>query len=200
MNGPSLLDEKVMLPSTSQRTWTFSKSLEVCQLRICHIEHGAETYNAQQQIVERSEATKMCCFLHNFGIRGIFSIDGVLMPFKGVWLCMKHEITAMIKCGGGAMMNTASIDALLYSPRTNIYAASKSAVIALSKVAAKEYARDGIRRYSHQRIVSRRHSHADAGKSRTIATRSGTVDGSLCGSNSSGANRNIGCDQGHREM
>ncbi len=69
----------------------------------------------------------------------------VNVAFKGVWLCMKHEITAMLKCGGGAIVNTASIDALLHSPRTNIYAASKSAVIALSKVAAKEYARDGIR-------------------------------------------------------
>jgi NAD(P)-dependent dehydrogenase (short-subunit alcohol dehydrogenase family) len=67
------------------------------------------------------------------------------VAFKGVWLCMQQEIRAMLAQGGGAIVNTSSVDALLPGPGTSLYAASKSAVIAMSKAVAKEYARDGIR-------------------------------------------------------
>lgn len=67
------------------------------------------------------------------------------VAFKGVWLCMRREVREMLTRGGGAIVNTSSLDALLPGPGTGVYAASKSAVIALSKAAAKEYARDGIR-------------------------------------------------------
>ncbi|RZI40674.1 SDR family oxidoreductase [Herbaspirillum sp. HC18] len=64
---------------------------------------------------------------------------------KGVWLCMKHEIRQMLKQGGGAIVNTASVAGLVGAPLQPIYAASKHAVVGLTKTAAAEYGRAGIR-------------------------------------------------------
>jgi NAD(P)-dependent dehydrogenase (short-subunit alcohol dehydrogenase family) len=65
---------------------------------------------------------------------------------KGVWLCMKHELAQMVKQGeGGAIVNMASIAGLVGAPTRAIYAASKHAVVGLTRSAATEYAADGIR-------------------------------------------------------
>jgi NAD(P)-dependent dehydrogenase (short-subunit alcohol dehydrogenase family) len=64
---------------------------------------------------------------------------------KGVWLSMRHEIPAMLKSGGGAIVNTSSIAGVVAFPGTEIYAASKHAVIGLTKAAAVEFAKQGIR-------------------------------------------------------
>jgi len=64
---------------------------------------------------------------------------------KGVWLCMKHEIRQMLKQGGGAIVNTASVAGLVGAPLQPVYAATKHAVVGLTKTAAAEYGRFGIR-------------------------------------------------------
>ncbi|OWW22574.1 SDR family oxidoreductase [Noviherbaspirillum denitrificans] len=64
---------------------------------------------------------------------------------KGVWLCMKHEIRQMLKQGGGAIVNTASVAGLVGAPLMPAYTASKHAVVGLTKTAAAEYGKAGIR-------------------------------------------------------
>jgi NAD(P)-dependent dehydrogenase (short-subunit alcohol dehydrogenase family) len=63
----------------------------------------------------------------------------------GVFLCMKHEIKQMQKQGKGAIVNTSSIGAFKPLPGFSAYSASKSGIIALTKIAATEYAAAGIR-------------------------------------------------------
>jgi len=64
---------------------------------------------------------------------------------KGVWLCMKHELRQMLKQGGGAIVNTASVAGLVGAPFMPAYCASKHAVVGITKAAAAEYGRHKIR-------------------------------------------------------
>jgi NAD(P)-dependent dehydrogenase (short-subunit alcohol dehydrogenase family) len=92
---------------------------------------------------------------NNAGFEGEFklSVDQTSKVFdnvmnvnvKGVWLCMKYEIPEMLKNGGGAIVNNSSVAGVIGVPELSLYVASKHAVLGLTKSAALEYAKAGIR-------------------------------------------------------
>ncbi len=69
----------------------------------------------------------------------------IAINLKGVWLCMKYELQQMVAQGGGAIVNTASVAGMIGWRGAPAYSAAKQGVVALTRTAALEYARAGIR-------------------------------------------------------
>jgi NAD(P)-dependent dehydrogenase (short-subunit alcohol dehydrogenase family) len=98
---------------------------------------------------------KLNCAFNNAGVEGGAFLTGrypedewdrvIAVNQKGVMLCMKYEIEEMLKTGGGAILNTSSGAGIRGLPYQSAYSTSKHAIIGLTKTAAVEYARKGIR-------------------------------------------------------
>ena len=100
---------------------------------------------------------RLDCAVNNAGIAGprftpIADVteaqwDEVMgVNLKGVWLCMKHEIPALLAGGGGAIVNVASIYGLKPSDIGHAsYATSKFGVVGLTQSAASDYGQMGLR-------------------------------------------------------
>jgi len=67
------------------------------------------------------------------------------ITLKGVWLCLKYEIPAMLASGGGSIVNIASLSGVRGEALQSPYSAAKGGVIALTRTAAAENAQKGIR-------------------------------------------------------
>ncbi len=74
------------------------------------------------------------------------SFDRVIsINLKGIFLSMKYELPIMIKQGKGVIVNTSSIAGLVGLPGMPGYSASKFGIIGLTKAAAVQYSKEGVR-------------------------------------------------------
>lgn len=97
------------------------------------LDHACNNAGIEGRIVPLTEQT-----VENFD--RIVSVN-----LRGTFLCLKAEIDAMLKTGGGAIVNLASVAGLVGFPGLSPYVASKHAINGLTKNAALEYAKQGIR-------------------------------------------------------
>ena len=75
-----------------------------------------------------------------------FAFDRMIaINLKGVFLSMRHEIAAMLKTGGGTIVNTSSVAGLVGNPGLSSYCAAKHGVTGLTRAAALDYIGKGIR-------------------------------------------------------
>jgi NAD(P)-dependent dehydrogenase (short-subunit alcohol dehydrogenase family) len=116
------------------------------------VAHAKEVESLVRTTVSRFG--RLDCAFNNAGLGG----DGLLHEWaeedwdrlldtnlKGVWLCMKYEITQMLTQEGGVIVNNSSVAGLSGYVRSPVYAASKHGLIGLSKSAALQYVAKGIR-------------------------------------------------------
>jgi NAD(P)-dependent dehydrogenase (short-subunit alcohol dehydrogenase family) len=131
-------------------------------------DNGAEAFACHLDVTDSdsvAKAVESCMKKYGelnvaFNCAGIFPADdgGLLdtpidtwnrvldVNLKGIWLCNRSEVSAMLASGGGSIVNVASFVALMGAATAQVaYTASKGGVLALTREIAVEYARQGIR-------------------------------------------------------
>jgi NAD(P)-dependent dehydrogenase (short-subunit alcohol dehydrogenase family) len=110
-----------------------------------------------EAMIERTLETygRLDCAFNNAGIEGDLASTAdysedmwnrvLSINLTGVWLCMKHEIPPMLRQGGGAIVNNASILGVVGFANACAYTTAKHGILGLTKVAALEYATRGVR-------------------------------------------------------
>lgn len=110
-----------------------------------------------RKLVERTVQAygRLDAACNNAGIAGDlaptadYTIEGwnkvIAINLTGVFLCMKYQIPQMLKTGGGAIVNMASILGAVGFANAPAYAAAKHGVLGLTQTAALEYGAQGVR-------------------------------------------------------
>ena len=130
------------------------------------IQHGGDAVFARADVARAADVMalvtkavdsfgRLDCACNNAGIEGKVApiaaqpednFDRIMaVNAKGTFLCMKYEITHMLENGGGAIVNLASVAGLIGFPGLGPYVASKHAINGMTKNAALEYSKQGIR-------------------------------------------------------
>lgn len=119
----------------------------------CDVSKSQEVKAMMSKII--TEYGKLDFAFNNAGIEGSMASvhecseenwdKTISVNLKGVWLCMKYEIPQMLKQGKGVIVNTSSVAGLIGFAGLPAYVSSKHAIIGLTKTAALENAKTGIR-------------------------------------------------------
>lgn len=119
----------------------------------CDVRRADDVKALHDAVIERSGRLDIA--VNNAGVGGRWAklqelsedefdfITGVNL--KGVWLCMREQIPLMQDAGQGVIVNMASVAGLIGAPRGSVYSASKHGVVGLTRSAAIEVAKRGIR-------------------------------------------------------
>jgi NAD(P)-dependent dehydrogenase (short-subunit alcohol dehydrogenase family) len=119
----------------------------------CDVSNGARV----QELIRQTLVTygHLDMAVNNAGIEGTLAATDQMseeswnrvlsINLTGVWLCMKYELEPMLRQGGGAIVNMASILGVVGFASAGAYVAAKHGVIGITQTAALEYAERGIR-------------------------------------------------------
>lgn len=117
----------------------------------CDVSDGAQVKAMVAAAVERFG--RLDYAFNNAGINSVMADEyedanwarAIGINLTGVMLCMREEAEVMLKNGGGAIVNTASINGLVGNPAQPAYTASKHGVVGLTRHGALRWAQQGIR-------------------------------------------------------
>jgi NAD(P)-dependent dehydrogenase (short-subunit alcohol dehydrogenase family) len=115
-------------------------SPEDCQKMVSRV---VEAYGRLDVAVNNAGIGGEANLIADYTIEGWQKLIGINL--SGVFYCMKYEIPAMLKVGGGAIVNMASILGQVGFATAPAYVSSKHGVVGLTEVAAIEYGQQGIR-------------------------------------------------------
>ncbi|MEC3948182.1 SDR family NAD(P)-dependent oxidoreductase [Sphingobium sp. HWE2-09] len=117
----------------------------------CDVSDPAQVKAMVAAVVDRFG--RLDCAFNNAGINSV-TLDeyddavwarALSVNLTGVMLCMREAAEVMLKQGGGAIVNTASINGVVGNPGQPAYTAAKHGVVGLTRHAALRWAKDGIR-------------------------------------------------------
>ena len=119
----------------------------------CDVSDDAEVAAMVDRTVD--EFGRLDAAFNNAGVMAHFAATGestredwdrvIGVNLRGVWSCMRQELRQMERQGSGAIVNNASVGALTGNPGIASYIASKHGVVGLTRTAALEYIKRGIR-------------------------------------------------------
>ncbi|NJK57933.1 MAG: SDR family oxidoreductase [Pleurocapsa sp. SU_5_0] len=122
-----------------------------------YVHSDASNEEEIEALVQKTVETygRLDCAFNNVGNEGLIKplheqssddFDKLMaINVRGLFLCMKYEIQQMLSQGSGAIVNNSSIAGLLGFPGGSLYSAGKHAVMGLTRSAALDYAKQGIR-------------------------------------------------------
>ena len=120
----------------------------------CDVSNGGDVRAMVEGTVVRFGRLDYACNvagIHNAAPEALADADEdtwdriIAVNLTGVFLCMKYEVRHMTASGGGAIVNMASLAGLLAEPGCYAYVASKHGILGLTKTAAFDHAKAGIR-------------------------------------------------------
>lgn len=148
---------KVVLASRGEDTTRETlRMIEECGGEGIFVKTDVSVAKDVQHLVQTTMDTygQLDCAFNNAGVSGpvgpLFQLSEqdfetvIDVNLKGVWLCMKYELAAML-AHGGCIVNMSSMAGLMGAAGTAAYTASKHGVVGLTRVAALEYAQANIR-------------------------------------------------------
>ena len=129
-------------------------------------ESGGHGYFCQTDVTKPDECERLVNFaerqcgrldfaFNNAGMQGPayafdecdldYMLEGIALNFLSILYCLKHEIRLLLKYGGGAIVNNASVYGIKAIPGVSHYVGAKHGVVGLTRALALEYAQRGIR-------------------------------------------------------